>query len=178
MGSDEGTDLLEVGRNALAPDRPHRGYFARLHRRACRADRKSLQSSVQCRAAPAENYRISEIANIVADVVPGCRIEYAADAGPDKRCYRVRFAQDRSVLPDFKPQWTARVGVEQVYQAFKASGLTLEEFEGPRYQRIAHIKKLLADGIIDFESPSHHKHRSLSGAVLQLRRLQSCMRTE
>jgi nucleoside-diphosphate-sugar epimerase len=96
-----------------------------------------------------ENYRISEIASIVADVVPECRIEYASDAGPDKRCYRVNFGKIADVLPEFKPQWTARKGVEQVYQAFKASGLTLEEFEGPRYQRIAHIKKLLADGIID-----------------------------
>jgi len=96
-----------------------------------------------------ENYRISEIAAIVADIVPECRIEYASDAGPDKRCYRVNFQKIASALPDFKPRWSARMGVEQVYAAYKASGLTLEEFEGPRYQRIAHIKQLLADGIID-----------------------------
>src|SRR5207253_1655637 len=35
------------------------------------------------------NYRIREIAEIVALTVPGCRIEYAPDAGPDKRSYRV-----------------------------------------------------------------------------------------
>lgn len=97
----------------------------------------------------AENYRISEIANIVAEVVPGCRVAYAADAGPDKRCYRVNFDKIARTLPDFKPKWTARTGAQQVYEAFKASGLTLEEFEGPRYQRIGHIKKLLAEGIID-----------------------------
>jgi nucleoside-diphosphate-sugar epimerase len=96
-----------------------------------------------------ENYRISEIAAIVADIVPECRIEYASDAGPDKRCYRVNFQKIANALPDFKPRWSARMGVEQVYAAYKASGLTLEEFEGPRYQRIAHIKQLLADGIID-----------------------------
>lgn len=95
-----------------------------------------------------ENYRIRDLANIVAEVVPGCRVEFAADAGPDKRCYRVSFAKIERVL-DFKPQWTARAGAEQVYELLKASGLTLEEFEGPRYQRIAHIKKLLADGIIN-----------------------------
>jgi len=82
-----------------------------------------------------ENYRISEIAAIVADIVPECRIEYASDAGPDKRCYRVNFQKIASALPDFKPRWSARMGVEQVYAAYKASGLTLEEFEGPRYQR-------------------------------------------
>ena len=96
-----------------------------------------------------ENYRISEIANIVAEVVPGCKVEYAPDAGPDKRCYRVDFAKITRVLPGFKPKWTARAGAEQVYKAFKASDLTLQDFEGPRYQRIAHIKKLLAEGIID-----------------------------
>ena len=36
-----------------------------------------------------ENYRIRELAAIVAETVPGCRIEYAPDGGPDKRCYRV-----------------------------------------------------------------------------------------
>jgi nucleoside-diphosphate-sugar epimerase len=96
-----------------------------------------------------ENYRISEIANIVADIVPGCRVEYAGDAGPDKRCYRVNFSKIARVLPDFKPQWTARAGAEQVYNALRASGLTMEEFEGPRYQRIAHIKMLMQTGIID-----------------------------
>jgi hypothetical protein len=35
-----------------------------------------------------------------------------------------------------------------LYQAYRSSNLTLEEFEGPRYQRIGHIKKLMAEGII------------------------------
>jgi nucleoside-diphosphate-sugar epimerase len=96
-----------------------------------------------------QNYRIREIADIVADVVPGCRLEFATDAGPDTRCYRVSFAKIERVLPDFKPQWDARKGAEQVYEAYRASKLTLEEFEGPRYQRISHIKKLIGDGILD-----------------------------
>ena len=41
------------------------------------------------------------------------------------------------------------MGAEQLYKAYRSSGLTLEEFEGPRYQRIGHIKKLLADGVLD-----------------------------
>ncbi len=96
-----------------------------------------------------ENYRIRELAQIVADVVPGCHLEYASDAGPDTRCYRVSFAKINKVLPDFKPVWNARKGAEQLYAAYKSSKVTLEEFEGPRYQRIGHIKKLIADGILD-----------------------------
>ena len=94
------------------------------------------------------NYRISDIAAIVADVVPGCMIEYAADAGPDARSYRVSFDKIRRALPAFQPTWDARKGAEQLLASYRTSGLTLEEFEGPRYQRIGHIRKLIADGVL------------------------------
>jgi nucleoside-diphosphate-sugar epimerase len=99
----------------------------------------------------AHNYRIRDLAKIVAGVVPGCTIEFADDAGPDKRSYRVSFEKIRHKLPMFRPEWDARMGAEQLYKAYRLSGLTLEEFEGPRYQRIGHIKKLLAEGILDAE---------------------------
>src|SRR5215470_8673668 len=96
----------------------------------------------------AHNYRIRDLAEIVAAVVPGCTIEFAEDAGPDKRSYRVSFEKIRSKLPAFRPRWDARMGAEQLYKAYRSSGLTLDEFEGPRYQRIGHIKKLMAEGIL------------------------------
>jgi nucleoside-diphosphate-sugar epimerase len=99
----------------------------------------------------AHNYRIRDLAEIVAGVVPKCTIEFADDAGPDKRSYRVSFEKIRRKLPEFRPQWDARMGAEQLYKAYRSSGLTLEEFEGPRYQRIGHINKLLAEGILDPE---------------------------
>jgi len=97
------------------------------------------------------NYRIRELAEIVAEVVPNCAIEYSEDAGPDKRSYRVSCDKIRRVLPEFKPQWDARKGAQQLYEAYKKIDLTLEEFEGPRYQRIAHIKMLMREGVIDKE---------------------------
>jgi nucleoside-diphosphate-sugar epimerase len=97
----------------------------------------------------AHNYRIRELAEIVAGIVPDCRLELAPDAGPDKRSYRVSFAKIAERLPAFKPEWDARRGAEQLYAAYRRSNLTLEEFEGPRYQRISHIRKLLAEGVLD-----------------------------
>ena len=96
----------------------------------------------------AHNYRIRDLAEIVAEVVPNCRIEYASDAGPDTRSYRVSFDKIARVLPAFQPKWDARRGAQQLYDAYRTSGLTLEEFEGPRYQRIAHVEKLMAEGIL------------------------------
>ena len=56
-------------------------------------------------------------------------------------------------LPSFETKWDARRGAEQLYAAYGSSGLTLEEFEGPRYQRISHIRKLLDDGVIGSLTP-------------------------
>jgi nucleoside-diphosphate-sugar epimerase len=97
----------------------------------------------------AHNYRIRDLAEIVAGVVPNCTLEFADDASPDKRSYRVSFEKIRRRLPAFKPQWDARLGAEQLYKAYRSSELTLDEFEGPRYQRIGHINKLLAEGVLD-----------------------------
>lgn len=97
----------------------------------------------------AHNYRIRDIAQIVAETVPGCKLEMAPDAGPDTRSYRVDFSKIGRVLPAFKPQWDAKRGAEQLYAAYKQSSLTLENFEGPRYQRIAHIQMLMGTGILD-----------------------------
>ncbi|MEB3280489.1 MAG: SDR family oxidoreductase [Lyngbya sp.] len=93
-----------------------------------------------------DNYQIRDIANIVKEVVPNCEIEYAADGGPDTRCYRVDCSKILRVLPEFQPQWNTRKGAEELYNTYQKIGLTLEEFEGPKYKRIAHIQKLLAEG--------------------------------
>ncbi len=96
-----------------------------------------------------DNYQIRDLAEIVKETVPNCEIEYAPDAGPDKRCYRVDCSKVAQTLPNFQPQWNARKGAAELYEAYQKVGLTLEEFEGPKYQRIAHIKYLISSGKLD-----------------------------
>jgi nucleoside-diphosphate-sugar epimerase len=96
-----------------------------------------------------ENYRIRDLATIVEETVPGSRIEYAKDGGPDPRCYRVDFGKIRRVLPDFKPQWTARRGAAELYDAYRSVGLVLDDCEGPRFKRIDHLRRLLDTGRVD-----------------------------
>ncbi len=93
-----------------------------------------------------QNYRIRDIAQIVKETVPGCEIAFADDAGPDKRNYRADFSKVARLLPEFQPQWDARKGAKQLYDAYKAIGLVLADFEGPRYRRIDQIKQLMASG--------------------------------
>ncbi len=96
-----------------------------------------------------ENYRIRDLAEIVRETVPGCRIEYAPGAGPDTRCYRVNFGKITRALPAFRPEWDARRGAAELYAAYRQSDLTLEDFEGPKYKRIDHLKALLERGNLD-----------------------------
>ena len=94
------------------------------------------------------NYRILELAEIVAEVVPNCTIEIAPDAAPDLRCYRVNCDLIARELPAWQPTWDARAGAEQVYRAYHAFGLDQATFEGARFTRLAHIRRRLAEGTL------------------------------
>ena len=96
-----------------------------------------------------ENYRISELAEIVAETVPDSRVEYATDGGPDKRCYRINCDKIQRVLPGFVPTWNARQGAKELYDAYRAVGLTRDDVEKGRYIRIRQIQQLLQDGRVD-----------------------------
>jgi len=118
-----------------------RAFMAVLH-----APRDKVHNAAFNVGSTEENYRVRDIADIVEETVPGCRIDYAEDGGPDKRCYRVNCDKIMKELPEFKPQWTARKGALELYETFKRIGLVLEDFEGPRYKRIDHIKMLMSTG--------------------------------
>jgi nucleoside-diphosphate-sugar epimerase len=93
-----------------------------------------------------ENYRISDVAEIVRQTVPNTRIEFAPDASPDRRNYRVSCDRIVRELPEYRTHWTVAHGVEEVYQAIADTGLRSDHFEGPRYNRIAYLQQLIADG--------------------------------
>ncbi len=96
-----------------------------------------------------ENYRIRELAEMVKEVVPNCQIQYAPGAGPDKRCYRVDCSKIYRTVPGFKPHWNARAGVRQLYDAYRAVGLSYDDFQSTRYSRIDYIRGLLRDRRLD-----------------------------
>ena len=93
-----------------------------------------------------ENYQVRELAQMVSEIVSGSRVRYAPGGGPDPRCYRVTCDKLAATLPDFKPQWTVRKGMEELLAAFQRYGLNREDFIGTRYQRIKTIDKLQREG--------------------------------
>lgn len=96
-----------------------------------------------------ENYRVREIAEMVADVVPHAKVTYAGDASPDARNYRVNCDKIRKTLPSFQPQWSVRKGVEEVYAAYCEYGTTSEEFLSSQFMRLKKIRELQSAGKLD-----------------------------
>jgi nucleoside-diphosphate-sugar epimerase len=123
--------------------------IARAFLAALAAPREAIHNQALNVGQTEENYRIRDLAEIVREVLPGSRVEYAEDGGPDPRCYRVDFGKIRRVLTEFKPQWNARRGAEELHDAYRAARLRLEDCEGPRFKRIDHLKRLLATGRVD-----------------------------
>ena len=96
-----------------------------------------------------ENYRIRQVAEMVAEVVPGSRVTFAPGASPDTRNYRVDFTKIATKLAGFRPHWTVRRGIEELAEAYRRHGLTKEEFLSPRYYRIQTVQGLQAKGRLD-----------------------------
>jgi len=93
-----------------------------------------------------ENYRIRELAKIVAETLPACEVGFAADAAPDARNYRVSGRRFADAFPEFRFRWDARRGARQLAEAYRAAGMDRAQFEGPRFKRLGWLKGLLASG--------------------------------
>ena len=91
-----------------------------------------------------ENFQIRQLAEIVAETVPGCRLEFAEGAGPDTRSYRVDFGKLSRTLPAFRPRWTARAGARQLYRRLPAKRPQARGVRGPALP--AHRPDPPADG--------------------------------
>ena len=101
--------------------------------------------------ANSENYQVRELAEIVRDTFPGCTVEYAEDAGPDPRSYRVDFGKLARAFPQFETRWTPADGAEELRHAFDEVALTLEGFQGDKYTRLARLRLLADQGRLDDE---------------------------
>ena len=130
---------------------------------ALEAPREAIHNEIFNVGQTEENYRIRDIATIVAETVPGSRVEYAPGGGPDLRCYRVNCDKIHRMLPAFRPQWNARKGAQELYDAYRVVGLTREDMESGRYVRLKQIQRLLKAGQLD---PSLHWSSQHAGTTV------------
>ncbi|NJL78128.1 MAG: SDR family oxidoreductase [Richelia sp. RM2_1_2] len=96
----------------------------------------------------ANNYRVKEIAEFVAQAFPGCKLSFG-DSGSDNRSYRVSFEKINTTLPGFKCDWDASSGAKQLFDVFSQIDLTEEIFFSRGFTRLKQLEYLIRTQQID-----------------------------
>jgi len=96
-----------------------------------------------------ENYRIKEIAEIIGQIIPGCEIVITGEHGSDSRSYRVDFGKIKRQLPEFKPEWNLKTGVQQLQNHYLKYKMNDEKFNGRYFIRLKQIQHLLETKSVD-----------------------------
>ena len=94
-----------------------------------------------------ENYRISDVAEIVGEVT-GAEVAMSDEAFNDIRNYRVNCDKLRHRFPEATPRWTVRKGAESLKAAMEANGLTIGDLEGARYMRLRQLQEFMESGAL------------------------------
>jgi nucleoside-diphosphate-sugar epimerase len=94
------------------------------------------------------NYRVREIAQMVGEAFPGCRVTFGPPSA-DNRSYRVSFEKIRKHLPAFKCAWDARSGAQQLHSLFKRIDMKTEVFQHRAFTRLKQIEYLIRTQQID-----------------------------
>lgn len=97
----------------------------------------------------AESHRIRDVAELVAEAVRGSRVTFAPGSGADTRNYRVSCDRIAVEVPEFRPRWTLRRGIQQLVDAYQRYGLRIEDLMGDRHQRLGKIQALRQQGRLD-----------------------------
>lgn len=96
----------------------------------------------------ANNYRVKEVAEIIAKTFTGCQLTFGEN-GSDNRSYRVDFEKINKNLPGFKCDWNAERGAEQLFNLFQQIDLTAEDFLSRGFTRLKQLEYLIRTQQID-----------------------------
>jgi nucleoside-diphosphate-sugar epimerase len=113
------------------------------------APREKIHNEVFNVGRTEDNYLIRDLAEIVRATVPDSRIEFAEGNGADARTYRVNCDKYAATFPDTPLIWDAVRGARELFDTYQRYGLTVDDFEGPRYKRIAKLQSLIESGRVD-----------------------------
>ncbi|MEO8043560.1 MAG: SDR family oxidoreductase [Spartobacteria bacterium] len=116
--------------------------------RTLQAPREIVHNQIFNVGATAHNYTIKEIAEVVAEVFPGCELSFGQQ-GADNRSYRVSFDKIKAKLPSFECAWDARRGAQQLHDIFQHIDMTPEIFNGRGFTRLKQLEYLIRTQQID-----------------------------
>lgn len=132
------------------PWRPlvHAADIARAFTAALEAPREAVHDRAFNIGSETNNVTVAEIAQQVAEAVDGSKVVITGETGADPRSYRVDFSRFRAAVPGFACEWTVKRGALELADAYRAHGLTREDFE-QRFTRLAVLRAASEAGEVD-----------------------------
>lgn len=124
--------------------------IAKAIRMTLASPREAVHGQVFNVGSEDNNYRVREIAEIVAAEFPGCEVSFGPPSA-DNRSYRVAFDKIREILPGYACDWDAKRGAAQLREVFERIDLDAATFNGRGHTRLAQIEYLLRTRQVDSE---------------------------
>lgn len=126
------------------PERPlvHVLDLCQAFARALELPRDALHNEIINVGDTGQNYRIREIAEVVASTFNGSRLSFGK-SDRDERSYRVSFEKIQCLIPGYKTTMDVEAGAKELKKLFEEIGFSKADFEFPAYTRIKQLRELL-----------------------------------
>jgi nucleoside-diphosphate-sugar epimerase len=95
------------------------------------------------------NFQVKELAEAVADVIPGTEISINKNAEPDKRSYRVSFDLFRKLAPEHQPRYDLKTSIMELHDGLTQMKFEDKEFRNSNYMRLKVLNYLREQNVID-----------------------------
>ena len=92
------------------------------------------------------NYQVKDLANAVAEAIPGTTVSINKAAQPDTRSYQVDFSLFHSLAKNYQPQVTLRQSIEMLDKGLRRMGFADPDFRNSSYVRLKVLEAHIAAG--------------------------------
>ncbi len=94
------------------------------------------------------NYQVKDLAETVANVIPGVEISINKNAQPDKRSYKVDFGLFRTLAPNYQPECDLVSSIEELRDGLESMNFNNPDFRNSRLIRLKVLKELRNNGFL------------------------------
>ena len=94
------------------------------------------------------NYQVKQLAETVAEVVPGVAVSINKKAMPDKRSYRVNFDLFQRLAPEYQPEMDLVSSIKELKNGLEKMGFKDTDFRNSNYMRLKVLTNLRKKGYL------------------------------
>lgn len=95
------------------------------------------------------NYQVKDLAEVVADIIPGVEISINKNAQPDKRSYRVNFELFKKLAPEYQPKYDLGSTVKELKAGLESIKFNNKDFHNSKWMRLKVLSELRDRGLLD-----------------------------